>query len=240
MRDRAETLRRHEQPFFFIPNWVDKPLTDALAETPRKDRPLGSALRLLYAGNVGAKQDMVSLCKTLSASDANFTFKIHLGGGGAQEVIDWVALSGDGRFETGPFLNAKDFALALKSADLYVITEKRDVEASFFPSKTVAGMGAGTPILAVCDAESPLGREMEEASLGLRIEWDDIERLPSILDELAGQEGLPKLEEWRQNATVRARYFDRNVILDRLRSTLDAFLSGKPMQTSRDQGDLGP
>ena len=93
-----------------------------------------------------------------------------VGGGRADDVRQWIEQSGDDRFTFGPFLDEAGFIRAIHASDLFVVTEKTGSGGSFIPSKLIPAISTGTPILAVCDREGPLGEEMHRARLGPHVE----------------------------------------------------------------------
>ena len=163
MMERLEHLRDRNQPVVFLPNWTHQSLSEEIRRLPSKlGRPVGQPVRLLYSGNIGTKQGLLEFCEVLARSTAPFDFFIRGGGGGAEAVRRWVEVSGDHRFRFGPLGSEAELAHALHETDLFVVTEKAGSGSSFFPSKTVPSMASGTPILAISDRESPLGREIYE------------------------------------------------------------------------------
>ena len=229
MADRLAQLRRREQPIHLLPNWLHATLADALAALPSKAGRLPARpVRLLYSGNVGSKQDLLRLCRALQASEAPFTFRIQAGGSRAAEVRDWVAATADARFTFHELTDEAGLARALHETDFFVVTEKSGSGGSFIPSKLIPGMASGTPILAVCDAGSPLGREMERSQPGPRFDWSDAEG-PARL--LAGITAAPEpFAAWQRHALARARDFEREHVIDRYARAIRAAVAGTPYE----------
>lgn len=246
MIDRLKLLRSHNQPIVLLPNWADKDLMAQFAARPPRTRTEPhSPVRLLYAGNIGRKQNLLDFCRHLHESDASFAFRIFGAGGGAEELKLWLANVNDSRFSFGPFLDADRLAHELLEADLYVITEQPGTGDSFFPSKLVTGLAAGTPILAVCDGTSPLGQEMREAVPGPHFDWTEIDRIPRFLAGLT--RNTADLERWRKNALVRAARYDRDTIiheltvsLERLARGMTVSVQGLPAPDNECAGDSEP
>ncbi|MEX1055391.1 MAG: hypothetical protein WED81_05145, partial [Rhodothermales bacterium] len=71
-------------------------------------------------------------------------------------------------------------------------------------------LAAGTPVLAVCDASSPLGREMNEHELGPQFGWKDAPRAADLL----GGVDPDMYGGWRRHVLERASFYDRERVLD--------------------------
>jgi len=186
----------------------------------------GREIRLLYAGNIGGKQNLLGFCESIAASEENFLFRIFGSGSEAETVREWVAKRGDSRFEMGPFLPEADFVDALTSHDAFVITETPDAGASFIPSKLIPAISAGIPIVAVADPTSPLATEVANHELGIVVEWQEplagLERLSQLLTDHDRRRLLGATLERR------AADYSREESIDRLESLLMASLAGQP------------
>lgn len=216
MRDRLLPLAKRDQPVHDLPNWLHGSLADAIGSTD-SDRPQslqdGSPPLLLYSGNIGGKQDLLAFCKILASSEASFRFEIRGDGSAADSVRAWIDASGDSRFSMAPLTDEKGLAEGLASCDLFVVTEKRDAGGSFIPSKLLPAFGAGTPVLAVCDTHSPLGREVNEAQAGPVLDWDTVGQVGSLLENTGELERV--LPEWQAASRRRGLRYDRERIIDR-------------------------
>jgi colanic acid biosynthesis glycosyl transferase WcaI len=232
MVKRLESLRHHDQPVLFIPDWLHPSIADEIQRLPSKiGRPPAQPVRLLYSGNIGAKQGLLDFCKILHATGAPLQFQIHGEGGGAVDVRDWVASCGDGRFLFGPLNNESEFAHSMHEADLFVVTEKPENRAAFFPSKTIPAMASGTPILAVSSPDSPLGREVRAEGLGPWFSWDEGEAIAALLSSLPDR--TEEFITWQSNAARRSRYFDRERCLDLIETVLVELVEDRSHVRSR-------
>ena len=218
MVERLKELRTRDQPVLFIPDWIHPSIEGEIRRLPSKmGRPASRPVRLLYSGNIGAKQGLLEFCQALHASSFPFAFRMNGDGGMAAEVRDWVASAGDPRFSIGPLVDEPRFVRALHDADLFVVTEKPHRKASFFPSKIIPGMISGTPILAVSSPESPLGCEVRKSGVGPWFSWD---QCGAVAEMLASLESRPEdLVAWQRNAVQRGEFFERDHWIDLLEQT---------------------
>lgn len=226
MVDRLAPLRCRSQPLHLCPNWLNGSLAECVAALPNKlGRPPARPVRLLYAGNIGKKQGLLEFCQRLAATGLEFRFQIHGNGGEAEGVRQWVKEGGDARFAFGEFLDEPGFTRALHEADVFVITEKPGVGASFIPSKLIPGIASGTPVFAVCDRSGPLGREMAEAGLGAVLEWEQFDRLAQVLGELTGD--VARFRAVQESCLVHARNYSREVAVGRFAELIRTMAGGK-------------
>jgi colanic acid biosynthesis glycosyl transferase WcaI len=231
MVHRLAPARRRGQPLLYIPNWLNQSVVDTIATLPSKvGRAPAGPLKLLYAGNIGTKQDLLRCCQELARSEAPFEFAIHGSGGRAGDLREWVAASGDERFTFGPFLDEAAFVKAIHDSDLFVITETAGSGGSFIPSKLIPAIATGTPILAVCDGESPLGQEVQRAHLGPHVPWPELGSLPTLLNTLTADPA--PLATWQQQALDRSVFYQRDRVLGVFEESLRRMIDGSPLADS--------
>ena len=231
MLDTLRPLRERDQPLLFLPNWLHASLREAIEALPEKrGRTPETPVKLLYGGNIGEKQGLLRLCRTLAESDAEFALTVHGSGGRAEAVRRWIEEEADERFRFGPFLPEDEFAEVLHETDLFLIPEKPGTGGSFIPSKMIPGMASQTPVLAVCDADSPLGREMREHEPGEWFAWDRTEEIPELLNRLP--ERADQFVNWQENAIDRATFYDRDHVIDRIERLLRQMAADEPIDLS--------
>ena len=223
MVDSLRSKRRRDQPILYIPNWLHKTLAEAISSLPAEtERPPSIPPNLLYSGNIGTKQNLLAFCRMLHESTAEFRFVIQGEGSEAGALRYWLDSASDPRFEMRGLSDEQHLARALHEADFFVITERGESGGSFIPSKLIPSLAAGAPVLAVCDAASPLGREMNEHGLGPQFEWKDGARVTELLagvdkEEYAG---------WRRRALRRATFYDRERVIDVYATELRKLMRG--------------
>lgn len=207
-------------PVASIPNWLHTSLGDGLRSAQPKPEPPDRPLRLLYSGNIGGKQDLQLFCERLLAVDASFEFRIQGAGSRADELATWLSAQGDPRIHMRPLTDEAGLVDALAWADAYVITEKAGAGSSFIPSKLIPGMTSATPILAVCDADGPLGHEISEWNVGYRVDWDDPDALPGFFRNVRSGNGV--YAAWSRNARERSGFYERERGIDRCVEALES------------------
>ena len=191
-----------------LPNWLHVSLQEHIASFATHPKPkLGSKIKLLYSGNIGGKQHLVAFCEQLHATALDFTFRIQGDGARVGDLKTWIAQTGDARFELHPLSDEAGLAQALHDADFYVITEKPAAGNSFIPSKLIPGISSGTPILAVCDADGPVGQEVSEFDLGLQVSWSDLSSLELFLSDVV--KNPERHSKWQESALKRSEFYNR-------------------------------
>lgn len=227
MIERLAKIRTRNQPIQYLPNWLNDSMAQALAALPSKlGRVVSTPPKLLYAGNIGTKQDLVRFLQALHQGEAPFSFRVHGNGGGADAVRDFIAAANDPRFTFGPFLDEAGFAQALHETDFFVITEKSGSGGSFIPCKMISGVASGSPILAVCDAESPLGQEMALAKCGPCLTWESLGDTPAILEQAASDGGT--FQAWQAAALERAAFYHRDNVIARFDTAIATLIKEGP------------
>jgi colanic acid biosynthesis glycosyl transferase WcaI len=216
---RLEAIRTRKQNIHYLPNWLNASLANEIAKLPGKaGRGIDEPVRLLYAGNIGGKQDLLRLCQLLAGSNVPFLFRIHGNGAEASSIESWIHSAEDPRFVFGPFLDELRFAVALHETDLFVITEKTGSGGSFIPCKVIASVASGTPILAVCDANTPLGTEVKEYQLGPWFAWDQVSDIFPFLCNLP-QRRQP-FKQWQENLLAHAAFYERDKVINQFASLI--------------------
>ncbi len=230
MRNRLDETIKPEIPNLLVCNWLNRSMQESIDNDEMVvDEGRHEGIKLLYAGNIGVKQGILQLCKALHESKADFDFAIFGDGAEAANVSRWVQQSGDTRFRFSGFLPEAGFVNQIKQADIFVITEKDGAGSSFIPSKMIPSISAGTPILALCDKEGPLGSEVTDFQLGPHYEWANIDKL---LGDISDSQHTPEqIKQWSDNCIKRSSVYGRKENIARIAELLQV-MSDKSMSLS--------
>ncbi len=145
-----------------VPNWIHQSLQD---EIDRQDRPPRLNTSLLYAGNLGKKQGLPDFLNDFAAVGSDWKMRIH--GGGAEAGALREAAMKLANVHVGGVLDERAYITELLTTTACLITQRAGVGDNFLPSKLLPALATGTPVLAVCEATSPLGREVVEGAFGI-------------------------------------------------------------------------
>ncbi len=241
-----QALEKHNPnkiPVRYAPNWLHPSLAGFIesalqSRAQSSDTVLTSGtkekvIRLFYSGNIGSKQNLLQFCKQLSRLPIQFSFRIQGAGGRVAELKKWIESTSDDRFVLFPLSDEESLARTLVECDYYVITEKPDSGNSFIPSKLIPAITSRTPVLAVCDVDSPLGKEMRDHRLGSVLDWDSLSGptdLPATLERAMIPDDA--YSRWQNNCANRAQFYNREAAIDRYVSILAELLAGKEDKTA--------
>ncbi len=176
-------------------------------------------------GIFGESQNLIEFCERI-ASDTSLAFQLSIFGAGSEAgaVRDWIARSCDGRFSFEDFLPEDRFVQELLLAEVFVITEVEDAGSSFIPSKLIPAICAGTPILAVSGARSPLAVEVSDYDLGVVTPWSDagtgVDTIRRLVHDPVQRAALAL------SLSGRARAYGREAAIQRM-ATMLSDLTGK-------------
>jgi glycosyltransferase involved in cell wall biosynthesis len=231
-----EANRKDNATVHLLPNWLTGSLATHVQQLPRKvGRQPRKPVELLYCGTIGKKQGLKEFCQGIASCDLDFHFQIRGEGSEANAVRRWVEGSGDARFEFAGLLPEAEFVRAIHEADWFVISEKQGAGFSFLPSKLIPCISAGTPVLAISDSTSPLGREVSSHGIGVNVEWSELDRIPNEL--IALEQDPEQFTQLQERCLIHASAYNRDTAINRLENLLLAFSSKRHMnngQTPRD------
>jgi len=174
-----------ESKLALIWNWVD---TDFIKPLPRinefsKQRKLQDLFVVMYAGNIGFSQGLeqvIEAAKLLSRkSSICFVF---IGDGGAKPELQKMVKANN--LSNVRFIDFQPYELlpmVLASADVFLITLKRDVIAESVPSKCFSIMASGRPIIAAVNPHNDIVSIIHKANCGLHVEPENPYQLANAI-----------------------------------------------------------
>jgi colanic acid biosynthesis glycosyl transferase WcaI len=191
-----------------IPNWVHRSLQNEIARQAAS-HPRRQHKTLFYSGNVGVKQGLPDFIKDFTAASTGWQLRIN--GGGAQREALEQSVKERQDIKLGGVLSEADYVQALISAAACLVTQAPGVGANFLPSKLLPALATGTPVLAVCEEQSPLGREVIEGGFGEVVPPGDAKRLAAVLRRWADEGQF--LSELGANARRWSARYERSAAL---------------------------
>ncbi len=208
MLQKLHRIAGNDRRTVLVPNWVHRSLQSEI-DQQATSQPRRQAKTLFYSGNVGVKQGLPDFITAFTA--ANTGWQLRINGGGAQRAALEQSVKGRQDVTFGGVLSEADYVQALLTSAAGLVTQAPGVGANFLPSKLLPAMAAGTPVLAVCDERSPLGREVLEGGFGEVVPPGDTNRLAAVLRRWADDDQL--LSELGTKARQWSAGFERNAVL---------------------------
>ena len=98
---------------------------------------------------------------------------------------------------------------------------------NFLPSKLLPALATGTPVLAICEADTPLGREGSEGGYGAVIHPRKVDQIKATLQ--VWKNSPESMVALSQKARERSEFFGRERILTTYESELSALSTGQAL-----------
>ncbi|HEX4140585.1 MAG TPA: glycosyltransferase, partial [Candidatus Methylacidiphilales bacterium] len=206
----------------FIPNWIHQSLQDEinrqLAQNPARARNV-----LVYSGNFGRKQGLPDFLQQFhAATRGGLDWNLEIYGGGAEKSELASAVEGNPAVKLGGVQDEVAYVGNLLRATACLVTQRPGVGANFLPSKLLPALATGTPVLAVCDPGSPLGREIADSGCGAVLAPGDTPALVATLERWNSDPAL--IAEMSRRARQRAALYQRDLVLGQYESELKALV----------------
>lgn len=172
-RESLSRLGVQESKMKLIPIWVDDELIQPLPKVNSFSKEFGLTEKfiLLYAGNIGLSQGLDSVLEAarLIENDPEIEF-VFVGDGTAKKDLQAEAeklkLT---NVQFIPFQPRERLPEVLASADISLISLKKQIGEDSLPSKTYSALASGRPIIASTDENSELAWLIGQANAGMII-----------------------------------------------------------------------
>jgi glycosyltransferase involved in cell wall biosynthesis len=169
-----------------LPNWVLHRSAEADRAETRSRLGWGDDQQIvLHAGNMGLKQHLEQVLETarLAQHSAPHLRFVLLGDGNQRSKLEQEAAG----LPNVSFMGTQDdtdYDLALRAADVLLVSERATVADMSLPSKLTAYYAAGRPIVAAVRAGGATYGEIARSGAGLLVEADRPEQLLEEIDRL--------------------------------------------------------
>jgi colanic acid biosynthesis glycosyl transferase WcaI len=168
-----------------LPNWVDTGRFNA-ASDPATRAVLGAAngqTLVLHTGNMGAKQDLVTVVNAAAKLAHENVVVTLVGDGSGRSALE--AQAARLRLDNVRFVPLQaDFPATLAAANLVVLAQRGRLVDSVAPSKLLSYMASGKPVVAAVNESSEAGRLIQLAGCGIVVAPEDPTALAAALLEL--------------------------------------------------------
>jgi colanic acid biosynthesis glycosyl transferase WcaI len=179
----AKLKNKTDTPTYFFPNWVDESFIDP---GKAKMHPLmqSKKFKILYSGNIGAKQDWDFFLKVVEYFQNNNEIEFVVVGAGAKK--EWL------KEKTKHMENIKHHMPVeyetlldlLCSADLHILFQKNDVIDTVMPSKLLGMMASAIPSVVTGNLQSEVARVFEKSKGGYFFDSNNFDGVVQAIEKL--------------------------------------------------------
>ena len=195
----------------FIPNWIHGSLQEQINKQ-RILKPIRDQKSLFYSGNLGVKQGLAEFLETYKSSDiSGLGWKLAIHGGGAKRDSLVAQVGKPPGCSLGGILDEESYINALLTCSACLVTQRPGVGANFLPSKLLPAIATGTPVLAVCERNSPLALEVQHGRFGVVVPPDSPNEVRNIIKRWTRHPD--ELVQLGQNSLLHGQLYHRERIL---------------------------
>jgi len=181
MIDKLETKTKTDN--YLFPNWVDP--EDINPETSTvHDLMKSPKFKILYSGNIGAKQDWEFFIKILEHYNNSKNIEFIVVGAGARKeklVEETSHITNISHYEPIKFAELSNL---LCSADLHILFQKNDVVDTVMPSKILGMMASAKPSIVTGNLKSESATLFGESEGGYFFDSDSLNDVIKAIDLL--------------------------------------------------------
>ena len=183
---------------YYLTNWIDVALFNLQQKEPHKYLK-SKNFKILYSGNIGAKQDWDFFFKFLKAIEIIKDIELIVVGEGAEKDNVLSEIKKYKFVKHHHLVPFKELPLLLSSADLHILFQKTDVIDTVMPSKLLGMMASGKPSIIVGNVDSEIKSEIEKSGGGYYFEGNSIKSIVNCIH------GLKKDKELQLKLGISAR-----------------------------------
>lgn len=166
-----------------------------------QDRGKKAKVAILYCGNMGHLHDVETVAQYLKGTeDDGVDWRFQATGAGYERFKAELGNPRRSGLHLGASLGDEEWAAAMRSAAVALVTMREGAEKILMPSKTYSALRAGQAILAVCPQESDLADLVRRHDCGWVVEPGDVAGFARAVREIAT--GPAALARRRRNASM--------------------------------------
>lgn len=182
-------LRYGAARFTVIPNWADTTYLKPFAKNENEfvvRHQLMDKTVILYSGNMGLTHDLESVVEVaeILKGQESLVFVFIGEGGKKASLMKSAAEKKLKNILFLPYQDARNFPLALASADIGVVTLGQGAEGISVPSKTYSYLAAGLCLLAIAPPDSEVVRLIKQHNVGFCCEPGQTAQLALVVNKL--------------------------------------------------------
>ncbi len=159
---------------YYLTNWIDTTMFNL--ELQQKHEYLKSnKFKILYSGNIGAKQDWDFFFLFLDQLKSMDNLEVIIVGEGAEQDRVKKALDNYDFVQHHNLVPFEDLYKLLGSADLHILFQKDDVIDTVMPSKILGMMGSGKPSILTGNLKSEVKQIIDKSGGGFYFNNEQLE-----------------------------------------------------------------
>jgi colanic acid biosynthesis glycosyl transferase WcaI len=187
----AKLQKKTNSPTYFFPNWVDENFIDP-TKAKRHKLLKSNKFKILYSGNIGAKQDWDFFLKVAKYFQNHQDIEFIIVGAGAKKT--WLIE------QTKEFNNIKHYMPVeyetlpnlLCSANLHILFQKNDIVDTVMPSKLLGMMASAIPSIVTGNLESEVAKVFEKSKGGYFFDSNNFDGVVKAIETLFNNQDLSK------------------------------------------------
>jgi colanic acid biosynthesis glycosyl transferase WcaI len=205
-----------------IPNWADLETIRLAAPDQETRRRLGAGpgdFLVAHTGNMGAKQDLLNVVAAADLLKNDKHIKLVLIGDGQErsKVAENIAARHLDNIKLLPLQAGHEFSMVLAAADVLLVNQAPGVVDSVLPSKLLAYMASGRPVVAAANSKSTAADLVYTSGCGVVADPGRPEALAARIRAVAAENGQREMltamgERGRKYVE---EHFERSSILSR-------------------------
>ncbi len=215
--------QKADTEIFYFPNWIDEKFINP---DNAKIHPYlkSDKFKILYSGNIGAKQDWEAYLKVLEHFKNRDDIQFIVVGDGAKK--DWLVkkIKNFKNVKYYPPVSYEELPDLLCSADLHILFQKDKVVDTVMPSKLLGMMASAKPSLVTGNLKSEVAKVLKESKGGEFLESNDINKISNFIEKLNNNKN--QIQIYGNNARQYViKYFSKNKVLENLKNKIEEIIN---------------
>jgi len=196
---------------YYLTNWIDVSLFD-LKENKIHPYLQSKKFKILYSGNIGAKQDWNFFIDFVNQLKNMDNIEVVVVGEGAEKDKVVSALQEFQFIKHYNLVPFEELPALLSSADLHVLFQKTDVIDTVMPSKLLGMMASGKPSIVTGNMKSEVATVLAESSGGYYFEAKSLQEIIDCVNILSEDENLCKTMGANAKKYVQEKFSQQEVL----------------------------
>lgn len=196
---------------YYLTNWIDVSLFN-LTENNTHPYLKSNKFKILYSGNIGAKQDWKFFIDFVNQLKNIEDIEVIIVGEGAQKKNIVESLNQFSFVKHYSLVPFEELPLLLFSADLHVLFQKPDVIDTVMPSKLLGMMASGKPSIVTGNMKSEVATILKESNGGYYFDGSSVKEIVDCVNILREDEKLVEAIGLNAKKYVQEKFSQQEVL----------------------------